>query len=165
MIFSFDPGTVNLGYAILNANDKSIITTGMMNIKSSSQLKTLIKLNKQLYDIINEIVFKKTLVAVVIEKQVNRNPQMRQIESSLVTFFITLNSVGILNCDINLFSAKKKFDANIENFVFLKKLSGKKNYRNRKKEIQRCVEFIYKRKYNFDISDSIMQAYCYINNL
>ena len=165
MIFSFDPGTVNLGYAVLNEVDKSIITTGMFNIKASSHLKILEKLNLSLKTLYDEIVDKSSLTTVIIEKQIGRNTKMRQIESSIVTFFMTLNSVDKLNCKIILFMAKKKFSVNIDNFTFMPNLVGKKMYRVRKKEAQRCVEFIYSKKYNFDISDSILQAYCYIVDL
>ena len=162
MLLSFDPGIVNLGYVAMDIADKTISFAGVLNIKASAHIDIIKKLNINLSELVTKITLNGTLDKVIIERQIGRNAKMRQIETSIATFFLTLNTLEILNCDIIIYSAILKFNIPIEGFTFTSDLSGRKKYRVRKKEVQSCVKFLYDTEYNFDISDSILQAYCYL---
>ena len=170
MILSFDPGTINLGYAALEIETRRLLFTGVLNIKKETQLETKHQLVKSLADLLDRYSAELTnLRYVLIEKQPGHNAKMRAIETVLITYFHTVAEYNILNHPsvapeliVIQYRPINKFKTTIPGFTFAADIHGSRNYRNRKKEIQRCTKFLYDYLYCFDICDAIMQAWCYI---
>lgn len=161
MIISFDPGTVNLGFSITKQRNDEIVKTGILVIKSRTKTQMLKKLMGELDRLYSFVLSKGTLKYVIIEKQVPKNVKMREIEVAISSFFLTMNNVHQREHENIIYDARLKFRTNVQGFEFNLLKRGSAAYNRRKSEAQRCVEFLYGVRFVRDISDALLQAYCF----
>ena len=176
-ILSWDVGTKNLAYCIVNGNRGShenveIIDWNVISLTSDS--KHLHKLSQELFEKLNEI---KELIgndAVVIENQpCLRNPKMKTMQILLYSYFvIKCNVDNDMKTDIRMMSASNKLKCYDGPELELPTKSKSKYIIRKKKAIEHCKHFIKGNEmyYDFfmdhdkkdDLADSYLQGLYYL---
>ena len=165
-IVSFDVGTKNLAYCILD--DDTIIHWNVVDVKYKTNEDLCCRIVETL-DNCPEVL---NADLVLIEKQPSKNNKMRIVEALLNAYFVIkgLNEPSSMIAKVLVYSSKHKLGAT--------NLRGALNYRERKKlGMTRCEEFIkessqselmiqlyMKSKKKDDLADCLLQALSYTKN-
>lgn len=159
---SFDVGTVNLAFCIIDENE-IIKYWDVINIKSSDPIKTCRLMVEQL----DGVELLKQVDQVIVEKQPSCNPKMRVIEGFIVSYFCIRSKT----CGVTSYSPKYKlncYDGFTPNF------NVKSEYTERKKtgiyhtkhlivdQDPKFIELFDKSKKKDDLADCYLQALSYI---
>lgn len=161
-ILSFDVGIKNLAFCCMH--DMKIINWDCVEIPTD--IKKIIEYLDNLFECMLKFEWE-TFDLILVEKQPNRNPRMKMIETLLMTYFLMKKVMSVKS-----YSAKYKLGKTIG-----KQVKGQDNYRIRKKiSIEKCkcflkqnemikdLETINKSKKKDDLSDCFLQILAYIDH-
>lgn len=165
-ILSFDVGIKNLAYCLLDNDEGNVNIKSWDCVQIPTDIKQIIEYLNNLYEEKLELILS-DIDVVLIEKQPNRNPRMKMIETILTTYFLMKKSKKVIS-----YSAKYKLGKTIGN-----QMKGKSNYRERKLiSVSKCKLFLKNQKMNKeleiinqskkkdDLSDCFLQILAYINH-
>lgn len=176
-ILSWDVGTINLAYCILEGNLGDVKSAKILDwdiISLETDSKHLHKLSQELFEKLDSMP---TLVendVVVIENQpCMRNPKMKTMQIMLYSYFVLkCNVLKNMKCVINMMSANNKLKCYDGPKIELKTKSKNKYTIRKKMAIEHCKHFIstdivmydyfMEHSKKDDLADSYLQGLYYL---